>query len=76
MTEGFERGKIHGMIEGGDVNMATKSVLKAIHIKDRRAAAALVSALEHAKGKSEKDVKMSRSYSEASKEEIRSMFKC
>lgn len=54
--------------------MATKSILKTIHIKDAGAAAALVRALENAKGKSEKKVVFKRPTSEASRSEIREMF--
>ena len=54
--------------------MATKSILKTIHIKKKRPALALVRALEHASGKSEKDVVFSKSYSEAFKSEIQKMF--
>lgn len=62
------------VLDGGDVDMATKSILKTIHIKDRKSAVALVNALENAHGKAEKEVTMSRSYSEASKEDIQKMF--
>ena len=58
----------------GDVDMATKSILKTIHIKDRRSIQALVRALEHAQGKSAQPVKFQRSVSEASREEIKKMF--
>ena len=54
--------------------MATKSILKTIHIKKREPVYSLVRALEYAKGKAEKEVTMSRSYSEASRDEIRKMF--
>ena len=54
--------------------MATKSILKTIHIKRRKSASALINALEHAEGKSEKDVQFQRSYSTASREEIKKMF--
>lgn len=54
--------------------MATKSILKTIHIKKRRSALSLVRALEHARGKTAADVIMSKSYSEASKDEIEKMF--
>ena len=54
--------------------MATKSILKTIHIKKRRSALALVRALENARGKSEQPVAMSRSYSEASRSDIKKMF--
>ena len=54
--------------------MATKSILKTILIKEREPAAALVSALENAKGKAEKDVKMRRTHSDASRSDIQKMF--
>lgn len=54
--------------------MSTKSILKTIHIKKKKPALALVRALEHANGKAEKEVFMSRSYSEASRAEIQKMF--
>ena len=54
--------------------MATKSILKTIHIKKSRSVASLVDALEHAKGKQAKEVTMSRTYSTASREEIKKMF--
>ena len=54
--------------------MATKSILKTTHIKEPGAAAALVGALENARGKSEKQVVFGRAPSEASREDIRKMF--
>ena len=54
--------------------MATKSILKTIHIKNRRSALALVRALENAKGKAKKEVHFKKMYSTASREEIRNMF--
>ena len=54
--------------------MATKSILKTIHIKQKKTALRLVQALENAKGKGEKDVIMTRGYSEASRDEIGKMF--
>lgn len=54
--------------------MATKSVLKNIDIKNRNSAMALVNALENAKGKHAQYVVKDRSFSNASKEEIRKMF--
>ena len=41
--------------------MATKSILKTIHIKKRKSALSLVNALENASGKSSKDVHYQRS---------------
>lgn len=58
----------------GRVEMATKSVLKNIMIKDRRSASFLVSALENASGKKSKDVVLSRTYSELGRDEIRNIF--
>lgn len=54
--------------------MATKSVLKTIDIKTRASAVALVNALENAKGKSSQLVTQQRTFSDASREEIRKMF--
>lgn len=54
--------------------MATKSVLKNIDIKNRNSAMALVNALENAKGKHAQHVVKDRSFSYASKEEIKKMF--
>lgn len=54
--------------------MATKSILKTIHITKKKSVYSLVNALENAKGKSEKEVTMSRSYSNASRDEITKMF--
>lgn len=54
--------------------MATKSVLKNVHIRDKKSALRLVNALENAAGKRSKEVMQTRSFSDASKEEIRKMF--
>lgn len=54
--------------------MATKSILKTVRIKSSKSAIALVNALENAKNKSAKEVKLSKPYSEASEEEILQMF--
>lgn len=54
--------------------MATKSILKTIHIKEPGAAAALAGALENARGKAEKEVVFHRSPSEASRADLRKMF--
>ena len=54
--------------------MATKSVLKNIDIKSRKSARALVSALENAHGKSAQSVTPARTFSNADRKEIRSMF--
>lgn len=64
---------VQPLLKGVEI-MATKSILKTIHIKKRRPALALVRALEHAKGKASKEVVMSRSYSEATESDIRKMF--
>ena len=54
--------------------MATKSVLKSVMIKDRRAAHSLVKALENASGKQSQDVTMSRTCKELNKSDIQKMF--
>lgn len=54
--------------------MATKSVLKNVDIKTRQSALALVNALENAKGKHAQHVVKTRTFSDASREEIRKMF--
>ena len=54
--------------------MATKSVLKNVDVKTRNSALALVNALENAKGKHAQHIKKTRSFSDASREEIRKMF--
>lgn len=54
--------------------MATKSVLKNVDLKTRKSATALVNALENAKGKSAQTVVNQRTFSDASREEIRKMF--
>lgn len=54
--------------------MATKSVLKSIHIKNKKSAARLVSAMENAEKKKSQNVEQTRMFSDASREEIRKMF--
>lgn len=54
--------------------MATKSVLKNIDVKSRKSALALVNALENAKGKHAQPVVNNRTFSDASREEMRKMF--
>ena len=54
--------------------MATKSILKTVHIKDSESARRLANALEYAKGKHAREVTMSRMVSEASRDEIRAIF--
>lgn len=58
----------------GALEMATKSVLKSIHVKDRRQATNLVRALESAKGKAATSVIKNRSFSDVDRSEIRRMF--
>ena len=54
--------------------MATKSILKTIHIKDSRAARQLANALEYAAERPAKEVTMSKIVTEAGREDIRKMF--
>ena len=58
----------------GVMTVATKSVLKNVRIKDRDSALRLVRALENAEGKRSQEVKQTRTFSDASREEIRKMF--
>lgn len=54
--------------------MATKSILKNIHIKSLKSSSSLLRALENAQGKSSKPVNYDRPVSEASREEIGKLF--
>ena len=54
--------------------MATKSILKNVDIKSRNAALALVNALENARGKSSATPDKTRTFSTATRDEIRKMF--
>ncbi|MDO4446054.1 MAG: hypothetical protein Q4C97_11035 [Bacillota bacterium] len=54
--------------------MATKSMLKNVDIKDKKLGKSLVVALEHACGKSSKQVDLSRTYSEVHGENIKKIF--
>lgn len=56
------------------MNMATKSILKNVTIKDKKSALFLVSALENARDKRSQDVHHQRPHSDASREDIRKMF--
>ena len=54
--------------------MATKSILKTIHMKERQNAQGLTAALENAAGKAAKEVTLKRTASDASRDEICKMF--
>jgi len=54
--------------------MATKSILKTVHIKDSRAANRLVNALENAQKNPAKERHIKQKVTTASRSEIRSMF--
>lgn len=54
--------------------MATKSILKTVHIKDAAAAKKLVRALENADRRAPAKVNISRKVTEASREDIHLMF--
>lgn len=54
--------------------MATKSVLKSVNLRTRKSATALVLALERAKARKTRPVKGQSVFTDASREEIRSMF--
>ena len=55
--------------------MATNSILKNIRIKDKLSAKKLAAALENSKAASENIVIFNKKCSEATKEEIRDIFK-
>lgn len=63
-----------GILGRGSDRVATKSVLKTVDVKSKDAALALVNALENAKGKHSQHIKTTRTFSDASREEIRKMF--
>lgn len=54
--------------------MATKSIFKNIVIKDRTISRRLVLALENARGKSSKQVVLSKSFHEVKKGQIKDVF--
>lgn len=54
--------------------MATKSIYKNIVIKDKKLTNNLVFALENAEQKRSKDVKLSKSFREIKKEQIKELF--
>lgn len=54
--------------------MATKSIYKNITVKNKRFGHALISALESAKKKKAKDVQLSRTFTEAKKNQIKDIF--
>ena len=54
--------------------MATKSVLKSVNLRTRKSATALVTALERAKARKTTPVKSQSVFTDASRQEIRSMF--
>lgn len=72
-TKTYNEGIVPTFIERG-VYHGDKSVLKSIHIQDKRAAERLVSALEHAAEKGSKQVLRTRMFSDANRDEIRKMF--
>lgn len=54
--------------------MATKSILKTVHIKNPQSAERLISALEFAAAKPSKEPDVTVAASDASREDIRKMF--
>lgn len=54
--------------------MATKSILKTVHIDNPQSAERLISALEYAAAKPSKETEISVAASDASREDIRKMF--
>lgn len=54
--------------------MATKSILKSIHVKERKQAAKLVSAMERAERQRPQRVNFSRMVSVADRDEVKLLF--
>jgi len=54
--------------------VATKSILKNVHINDRKLARGLASALENAENKSSKDVVLKKRLNEVKGEDIKHLF--
>jgi hypothetical protein len=54
--------------------MATKSILKVVHIRDKKSALRLVNALENASVKEAKQVTFRRPVHEVKAEQLRTMF--
>lgn len=54
--------------------MATKSILKSVNIRSQAAVNALTNAIEYAKERETRPVKMSRPVSDATEDEIKTMF--
>ena len=54
--------------------MATKSILKTVHIKDAKTAKKLVNALENSQKKPKKEARINQKVTSASRSEIRSIF--
>lgn len=54
--------------------MATRSILTNVDIRDKGLSKKLVLALEHAQGKKKKDVTISRTHEDVSKENIKKVF--
>lgn len=55
-------------------DMATKSILKNIDIKDKKLGKSLVIALENAAGKHAKDVQLTRTYEDVRGDKLRSII--
>ena len=62
------------LLEGGAAHLATKSILKTVHIKEKKSAVALINALENSKTRAHREVELTRPYSDASLTDIKKMF--
>lgn len=54
--------------------MATKSILKTVHLKDQKSVSKLANALENAQNYKQPKVTMNHMVSDASRDEIKAMF--
>lgn len=70
----YTKDKRSCLIGMGGYIMATKSILKTIHIRSPKCAKRLVSALENAAGKASAEVHLRQAVSDASRSDIRKMF--
>jgi hypothetical protein len=56
------------------MNVATRSILKSVNIRDARSAKAFISCMENAQGKKSKPVIISKAYSQATESDMRAFL--
>lgn len=62
------------MVSKGVISMATKSIYKSIHLKNRALCRGLVNALESAQNKKSKEVVMTKKVREVKGDELKKLF--